>query len=287
MRRMESIQTASARPRRLTNLDVATQGESMNPMAPSHIDPEPKSNDLSGNPRPKPRLITRGNHVPSDAASQLPSVKPTFSMAVPGQPFGFRLPGTGQTVAGQPGRSNRSVTNSTLESSRSRTSSVFSGNSSQASTAPTSRSASVCPLSQGDLGASQQPHTPGLSSHLKMLALASQCGVEAPARISRVSPGSAASQPPNRPLSLLPDSAQGTSSNHETSSPRCHLNIQLFHGLCNLMSWMNQILLLHALLAYGEPHHSTFRLMATRLVLATLFQQFHTMMIMVMVMVLI
>ena len=206
MRRMESIQTASARPRQLTNLNVATQGKSMNPMAPSHIDLEPKSNDLSGNPWPKPRLITRGNHVPSDAASQLPSVKLTFSMAVLGQPFRFRLPDTGRTVAGQPGRSNCSVTNSTLESSRSRTSSVFSGNSSQASTAPTSRSVSVCPLSQGDLGASQQPHTPGLSSHLKMLALASQCGVEAPARISHVSPGSAASQPSNCPLSLLPDS---------------------------------------------------------------------------------
>lgn len=278
---MESIQTALVRPKRLTNLDAATQGESMNPMAPSHIDQEP--NGPSGMPRPKPQLITRGNHAPSTTASQPPSVKPTFSLAVPGQPFRFRLPSTGWTVASQPGGLNHGDINSLMESSRSRTSSVFSGNTSHASTAPTSCSASVCPSSQGDLGASQQPHTPGLSSHLKMLALASQCGIEAPACISRISSGLAASQPPNRPSPSLPDSAQGMPSNYETCTSHCHLDCQPFCPLSHWMSWMHWMHLLHALLAYGEPRHSTIHLMATSLVLATLFQRFHTMLSMVMI----
>jgi len=78
------VQTsASWRPRRLTDLDSATQGEEVNPMAPSHLDQEFGSQTIENrhSGRPQPRL----RHVPPSAtASQVAlSAQPTFSLAAP------------------------------------------------------------------------------------------------------------------------------------------------------------------------------------------------------------
>ena len=55
MRSIEEVQTGSSQqPKRLTDLDFATQGEEENPMAPSHLGQEPGSqivdNRQSGRP---------------------------------------------------------------------------------------------------------------------------------------------------------------------------------------------------------------------------------------------
>lgn len=176
MRNIEQAQTGAPwRLKRLTDLDSATQAEEVNPMAPSHIEQQPGSqtieNHRSG--RPQPQLCCGPL---SATMSQVPP-QPSFSLAAEDQQFGFRLPGTGQVSRGQVESTWGSV-DSVLSSSRPST--TFS-NASCPSTAPTSCAASACPSSQGDLNIRQQPHTYGFSSHLKMLASASQSGIEAPA----------------------------------------------------------------------------------------------------------
>ena len=197
MRSIEEVQTGSSRrPKRLTDLDFATQGEEVNPMAPSHLGQEPGSqiveNRQSGRPRPRLR------HGPLNAtASQIaPSAQPIFSLATPGQQFGFKLPGNCQVSRGQM-ESNCGSSDSLLSSSRAST--TFT-NASLPSTAPTSRAASVCLSSQGDPDVRQQPHAYSFSSHLKKLASASQSSIEAPARNSRVSSGMANFPSPGLPV---------------------------------------------------------------------------------------
>ena len=195
MRSIERAQTStSRRPRRLTDLDSATQGEEVNPMAPSYLDQELGSqteNRHSARPQPRLRRV-----LPSATASQvIPPAQSAFSLATPGQQFSFRLPGTGQVSRGQVKSSCGSV-DSRLSSSR--TSTTFS-NASCPSTAPTSYAASICPSSQGDPDVSQQPRAYGFSSRLKRLASASQPGVEAPARTSQVSSATTASLSPDLP----------------------------------------------------------------------------------------
>ena len=176
-------------------------------MAPSHLGQEPGSqivdNRQSGRPRPK---LRRG--LLSATASQItPPAQPIFSLATPGQQFGFKLPESGQVSRGQVESSCGSL-NSLMSSSR--ISTTFT-NASHPSTAPTSCAASICPSSQGDLDVRQQPHAYSFSSHLKKLASASQSGVEAPARNSWVSSGMTNFQcneldepisPPPRPAGL-------------------------------------------------------------------------------------
>ena len=193
MKRIETMQTTAAmRSKRLTNLDAATQGEDINPMAP-HFDTEPESSQSVpfGKPRPRPRIAT-------NAVTSQPS--PTFSLAAPNQAFGFKLSNTGQATTSN---------NNEVSLGTSRASSFFTGGSpaTRASTAPTSRAGSICSSSQRELGASQQRHSHGLSSRLKILARASQSGVEAPARLSRVPSATAAHPLPGQPP--LSNSQQG------------------------------------------------------------------------------
>ena len=191
MRSIEQAQTdAPRRLKRLTDLDSATQGEEVNPMAPSHIEQQLGSQTIENrrSGRPQPRL----RQGPLSATVSRPP-QPSFSLAAGDQQFGFRLPGTGQVSRGQVESTWGSV-DSVLSSSRPST--TFS-NASRPSTAPTSCAASTCPSSQGDPDVRQQPHTYGFSSHLKMLASASQSGVEAPPRISRVPSGTAVSLSPD------------------------------------------------------------------------------------------
>ena len=130
-------------------------------------------------------------------ASQIaPPAQPIFSLATPGQQFGFKLPGTGQVSRGQMESSCGSL-DSLLSSSHAST--TFT-NASRPSTTPTSHVASICPSSQGDPDIHQQPHAYSFSSHLKKLALASQSGIEAPARNSRVSSGMANFPSPGLPI---------------------------------------------------------------------------------------
>jgi len=109
-------------------------------MAPSYLDQELGSQtENRHSARPQPRLC---RVLPSATASQvIPPAQSAFSLATPGQQFGFRLPGTGQ-------------------------------------------------VSRGHYG---------FSSRLKRLASASQPGVEAPARTSRVSSATTASLSPDLP----------------------------------------------------------------------------------------
>ena len=191
MRSIEQAQTGVLRrPKRLTDLDFATQGEEVNPMAPSYSEQESGSRIVENRPSGKPRPRLRGGPL-SATPSQFAPAQPIFSLAAPGQQFGFQLPGS----RGQVESSHGSV-DSLLSSSR--VSTTFS-NASHPSTAPTSRAASICPSSQGDPDVSQQPHAHGFSSRLKKLASASQSGIEAPARNSRVSSGTANSHSPNLP----------------------------------------------------------------------------------------
>ena len=190
MKHIERVQTATApRSKRLTDLNFATQGKEVNAMAPSHLDQEIAGDRPSGKPRPRPRA--KG---PSSAAtSQVAPPQPTFSLATQGQRFGFSLPNTGQ-ASGRQVESIYDDVDSLPDASRptSRPSTVFS-NISHASTAPTSRANSTC-SSTGDLDASQRRCVHGFSSRLKMVALGSQSGVEAPICKSHVSFGTAASQ---------------------------------------------------------------------------------------------
>ena len=191
MRSIEQAQTGVLRwPKRLMDLDFATQGEEVNPMAPSYSEQESGSRIVENRPSGKPRPRLRGGPL-SATPSQFAPAQPIFSLAAPGQQFGFQLPGS----RGQVESSHGSV-DSLLSSSR--VSTTFS-NASRPSTAPTSRAASICPSSQGDPDVSQQPHAHGFSSRLKKLASASQSGIEAPARNSRVSSGTANSHSPNLP----------------------------------------------------------------------------------------
>ena len=175
-RRIENLQTnAAVRSKRLTNIDAATQGEDINPMAP-HFDTEPESSQVissrpSGKPRPRPCVATK-------AVTSQPS--PVFSLAAPNQAFGFRLSDTAQATAS---------TRSEVSLGTSHASSFFHGgnpasraSTAPTSTAPTSRAGSICSSSQRELGVSQQRHSHGISSCLKILAQASQSGIEAPAR---------------------------------------------------------------------------------------------------------
>ena len=187
MKHIERVQTSTAsRSKRLTDLDFATEGQEVNAMAPSHLNLEIARDRPSGKPRPRPRVKGSTSVATSLVA---PPPQPTFSLAAQGQHFGFSLPNTSQA----PRRQVESI-DSLSDGSRptSRTSTNFS-NISHASTAPTSRASS----STGDLDASQRRPVHGFSSRLKMMALASQSGVEAPTRKSRVSSGPTASQPPD------------------------------------------------------------------------------------------
>ena len=235
MKRIETMQTTAAmRSKRLTNLDAVTQGEDINPMAP-HFDTEPESSQSVpfGKPRPRPRIAT-------NAVTSQPS--PTFSLAAPNQAFGFKLSNTGQATTSN---------NSEVSLGTSRASSFFTGGSpaTRASTAPTSRAGSICSSSQRELGASQQRHSHGLSSRLKILARASQSGVEAPTRLSRVPSATAAHPPPGQPSLSNPQQGWAT------------LFFFFFFILTRVfqpfrvtswMSRMNQLHHPHALLVYGE-----------------------------------
>ena len=211
MKHIERVQTTMApRSKRLTDLDFATQGEEVNAMAPSHLDLEIARDRPSGKPQPRPRA----KGPTSAATSQVtPPPQPTFSLAAQGQRFGFSLPNTSEAPRRQVESTHGDV-DSPSDASRptSRASTVFS-NISHPSTVPTSRANSVC-SSTGDLDASQRRPVHGFSSRLKMVALGSQSGVEAPTRKSRVSSGTAASQPPD------PQQGQQTQSHsHLRSQP--------------------------------------------------------------------
>lgn len=107
---------------------------------------------------------------------------------------------------------------------------VFS-NASHPSTTPTSHANSFC-SSTGDLDANQQHPAHGFSSHLKMLASASQSSIAAPACSSLLSK-TVASQPPNlSQSSLILDPQQGhpaqfqASHSHPQSQPSATLSLQ-------------------------------------------------------------
>jgi hypothetical protein len=198
MSNLEQLQTAVApRSKRLSDLDAATAGDELNPMAPS----QPPTAQAPSSTRPKPRLKTKTGGLALGAP--LPStIQPSFSLAAPGGHFGFRLPAS--DVGSQHDLDLSSISSGPQSS---REGSNFSAVS-RASTAPTSRANLVCSLSQGNHDAVR--HTPSHSSHLKRLAHASQSGVEAPCRISRVTEN-VVHQPPAPPLSqrnLRPESQE-------------------------------------------------------------------------------
>ena len=111
----------------------------------------PSSQDVSGSNSCKKRarshnagIVVLQTHV--NPGSVCSSPQPTFSLAAPGQQFGFRVPGTAsQTEA--PTHTRFSGASSHSDSSgppSSHTSLFLSGSGGGASTAPTSRAPSVC-----------------------------------------------------------------------------------------------------------------------------------------------
>ncbi|KAI5994384.1 hypothetical protein EDD15DRAFT_2366466 [Pisolithus albus] len=189
MKNLEHMQTTAAfRPKRLHDLDAATEGDGVNLMAPSPPPPTPRA--IPNKSRPKPRLKTKtGGPMAARLDLSPPSnIQPSFGMAALNHQFGFRLPAAGEVNSIINRGSQCDVSSPSMSSGppSSRASSIFSADASRASTAPTSHASSVCSLSRGNQENHQHAH--GHSSLLKRLALASQSGIEAPHRISRVTP---------------------------------------------------------------------------------------------------
>ena len=184
LKNIEQLQIiAATKSRHLTALDTATQGDEVNPMAPT-VSQVP---NLQTNIRlhPKPWLKSKVGGQVSDPQSPS-TTSPTFKLTAPSQQFGFRLPDSALANTRNQGAPNQdvdSVSNSSGPPS-SQASLLFSRGASGAST-PTSRAPSIFSSAQGDQDII--PHTNGRSSHLRRLAIASQSGIEAPARISHAS----------------------------------------------------------------------------------------------------
>lgn len=157
----------------LADLDAATEDLEVNPMAPSL---GTESQGISTT-RPRPRLRTSqaAALVSSSAkpSGESPIIRPSFTVATPGQQFGFRMPNPDHhnSQVDSPNFSNPSLPPS------SRASSIFSGGSRRTSTVPTSRAPSIC---SGSGQGPQESFSRRRSSQLQMLALA-----EAPPRTSR------------------------------------------------------------------------------------------------------
>lgn len=173
MQNLERLQVGPGKrkSRRLTALDDSTKNLEVNPMAPT------SSTELQPNSRPRPRPRLKSKQIDSQGApasrpsSESPPVRPSFTLAAPGQQFGFRMP---DSQGHSPALSNSSLPHS------SHASTVFSGAGvSRTSTAPTSRTPSVCYSSHSV----EEDPSRRRSSHL--LKLASQSGIEAPTRVSR------------------------------------------------------------------------------------------------------
>ncbi|KAG9310022.1 hypothetical protein JVU11DRAFT_10059 [Chiua virens] len=126
----------------------------------------------------------------SQPSQESPPVQPSFTLAMPGQQFGFRVPDSNTDHFGSrehfPALSNPSQPHSSCSSS------LFSGaGPSHTSTAPTSRTPSICHSSHGvEEGLSRRR-----SSHLYKLTLTSQSGIKAPTQISRAVVSSFAQHP--------------------------------------------------------------------------------------------
>ncbi|KAI5982361.1 hypothetical protein EDD15DRAFT_2377861 [Pisolithus albus] len=233
MKNLERVQTAAApRPKCLHDLDAATEGDGVNPMAPSPPPPTPRA--IPNKSRPKPRLKTKtGGPMAARLDLSPPSnIQPSFGMAAPNHQFGFRLPAAGEVNTIINRGSQHDVSSPSMSSGppSSRASSIFSADASWASTAPTSRASSVCSLSRGNQENHQRAH--GHSSLLKRLALASQSGIEAPHRISRVTPQndipqSRAPHLTQRPLHLGPQEDHRQSTTLEVPSLRLEESVTL------------------------------------------------------------
>ncbi|KAI6000636.1 hypothetical protein EDD15DRAFT_2362122 [Pisolithus albus] len=233
MKNLERVQTAAApRPKRLRDLDAATEGDGVNPMAPSPPPPTPRA--IPNKSRPKPRLKTKtGGPMAARLDLSPPSnIQPSFGMAAPNHQFGFRLPAAGEVNSIINCGSQRDVSSPSMSSGppSSCASSIFSADASRASTAPTSRASSVCSLSRGNQENHQRAH--GHSSLLKRLALASQSGIEAPHRISHVTPQndipqSRAPHLTQRPLHLGPQEDHRQSTTLEVPSLRLEESVTL------------------------------------------------------------
>lgn len=172
MQNLERIQ-AVGRPRskRQIELDALTIDQEVNPMAPTpRINLEPHTI-----PCPRPRQSKpKSPQEPSAPSNETSVVRPTFALAEPGRQFGFKLPGSRFS----PEDHSQGVTDPSPPPT-SRASSTFSRRVSRTSTAPTSPS--ICSSTQDGQGLQRRR-----SSHLQRLALASQVGLEAPPRKSRV-----------------------------------------------------------------------------------------------------
>ncbi|KAI6004674.1 hypothetical protein EDD15DRAFT_2359402 [Pisolithus albus] len=150
MKMLERIQTEQ--PKRPSRIDVALQGEQINPMAPSSQDARERGSHCRQVDSNSPDTISLQSHAP------LRSPQPVFSLAAASQEFGFRLPdvasqahmsaGTAaQTQAPPRARFRGVVSESSSKSVSSRSPSIFSTGPSRrggTSTAPTSRTPSLC-----------------------------------------------------------------------------------------------------------------------------------------------
>lgn len=156
LRRIEEIQTTRAP--RVSPMDLATQGDAVNPMAPAAQAVAPK---FSSVPKPtvknahvpRNRLEASGNvhDSPRQQGSVTSNLRPTFSPAHEGSQFGFRLPNG--SVIGQASAAARTPVRGTASNRSSRS----------ISTVPSSRSVST--TAQSTLSTAPTSRTSGSGSH--------------------------------------------------------------------------------------------------------------------------
>ncbi|KAF8124295.1 hypothetical protein EV363DRAFT_1454613 [Boletus edulis] len=169
-------QKQTERLKRPSKIDIATQDEDINPMAPAsqHIGSCKKTSASNG---AAIGIASRTLDEPNPQAT-LQSLRPEFSLATPGQQFGFRLPATASQMESDtrapscarfPGLGVSSQSSSTSSAPPlSHSASLFSGQSLGGTlTAPTSRAPSVSSSACGR-HATRQPN-PVLSSQVPVI----------------------------------------------------------------------------------------------------------------------
>lgn len=182
LQNIERVQTASHSRPSTRHLDMATQGQQVNPMSPSYDDYDQTPYDDHNQAEASDDNYDQESQIPPWAQSSLESQvhpQPLVKYSRPGDKFGFRVPSANGTQSTTSLLSSRSLSTSSVARSHG------------GSTAPTSHPPSECGSygaygGQGNMGSSQLAPA-RRSSQLLSFAAARQ-PAEVPQRSSRVRP---------------------------------------------------------------------------------------------------
>ncbi|KAI5990603.1 hypothetical protein EDD15DRAFT_2369664 [Pisolithus albus] len=209
---IESIQTARHLRPSTRNLDIATQDEPVNPMAPGYAEDEQES-----------QIPPWAVESTPPFAEQTPEVQPSFKHSQPGQPFGFKLPSQASTGGTQ---STRSYNSRSSSGNPSMFSAPVSQGSSVVSSCPVSECGTDSACQRRDDWDGSQPALPKRLSQLCMLAMAEDHTLDVPQRNSRVHTHSS--------LSFSGTPVQGQHPVHDNGSPSPPPRLP---GLCRTQSF--------------------------------------------------